>query len=74
MKKYKIGLFSLGQTLVTLGTKILGEAVDTVMQIGSIVMIVVGAGIAGLAVYLIVKQEVERGIEYLVRKYLIGEE
>jgi len=66
MSKYKIGLFSIGQTLVGLGTKMLGEAVDIVMQIGSIVMIIVGAGIAGLAVYLIVKQEIDSAIEYLV--------
>ena len=65
MEKYKIGLFALGQTLVSLGSKLL-EATNTIIQIGSIVMIVVGAGIAGLAVYLIVKQEIEKAIEYLV--------
>ena len=67
MSKYKVGLFSLGQTLVGLGTKMLGEAIDISMQIGSVVMIVVGAGIAGLAVYLIVKQEIEKAIETLRR-------
>ncbi len=66
MSKYKVGLFSLGQTLVGLGTKILGEAVDIAMQVGSIIMIVIGAGIAGLAVYLIVKQEIDQAIEFLV--------
>ena len=66
MSKYKVALFSLGQTLVGLGTKILGEAVDIAMQVGSIIMIVIGAGIAGLAVYLIVKQEIDQAIEFLV--------
>ena len=66
MSKYKIGLFSLGQTLVGIGSKILADAIDIVMQVGSIVMIVVGAGIAGLAVYLIVKQEIDKAIEFLV--------
>ena len=66
MEKYKIGLFALGQTLVSLGTKVLENATDIIMQIGSVVMIVVGAGIAGLAVYLIVKQEIDKAIEFLV--------
>ena len=65
MKKYKIGLFALGQTLVSLGSKILEDTTSAIMQIGSVVMIVVGAGIAGLAVYLIVKQEIDNAIEYL---------
>jgi len=68
MSKYKVGLFALGQTLVSLGSKVLSGATNAVMQVGSFAMIIAGAGIAGLAVYLIVKQEIDKAIEYLVEK------
>ena len=65
MSKYKIGLFSIGQTLVGLGAKLL-QSTEIAIQIGSIIMMIVGAGMAGLAVYLIVKQEIDKAIEFLV--------